>query len=662
MKKILLLLMGFSYSAFALQDNPIAPPKVTLVDKFGVNLQTGQLARSLNTISIGGKLGLSHHVQLYTDLGPQEAAYGFIDGFAGKLRPTSISQKLIYIAHNANGDPMFFREPGGPEYDHTKRVIVMRAYGPAGSQDFLMYQNNVVVPDASATTGYTFKAVGDARHTLTESADKSYFTWITPDGIESKYATSGMRLIEVTYPNGYKIRVGYKAVSTNTGFMLKYHFNPSVLSSTPSQVVGINLANQYCSADATSCTTTGWPAVSFTWPTGTPTVFRQSGLPLSSYLVKMTTPAGVTDIQYQPQNVCIKSGGSEDANCAANPPGGLKWWSRLRSIKTPESTVPNYQYTYENLGDFFGAQMSTDLGFGYGYTYWSLESTAGKIVSATLNGTDSTHYSGPSVNTNNAIVTRGDGEHIWVESSLYDLNVIESVRDNRSGTYKYHKDLRHFVEFYTPIKGLGPKQHYYYNGPRGNLNKITAVDASGNETVLQEVLEFASNGAACIHRKTCNKPTRVQDARGNVTEYYYDPDGRFGDPIKVVAPANKHGVRPTTVYNYEPMYAYYKKDSEAVTQDADPVWTLASEHTCRTTVATSTGCVGGDIDMVKTLYYYGPQNAAQPNNLLLRGKSITGEGNSSSLETRIWCYEYDKYGKLIGETAPKGNSNLQSCQ
>jgi hypothetical protein len=670
MKKILLLLMGFSCSSFALQDNPIAPPKVEIVDKFGVNLQTGQLSRSLNTVSIGGKLGLSHHVTLYTDLGPQEAVYGFIDGFAGKLRPTSISQNSTSIAHNANGDPMLFRDWGVPEYDHTKRVIVMRAYGPAGSQDFLMYQNNVVVPDASATSGYTFKAVGDARHTLTESADRSYFTWTTPDGIESKYAVSGMRLVEVTYPNGYKVRVGYKAVSTNTGFMLKYHFNTAVLSSTPSEIVGINLANQYCSAEAPSCTPTGWPTAKFTWPAGTPQVFRRSGLPASSYLVKITTPDGVTDIQYQPENVCIKDGGSEDANCAASPPGGLKWWSRLRSIKTPESTAPNYQYTYKNMGGFFGVEQSTDLGFGYGYSYWSLESTAGQIVSATLNGTDSTSYSGPTVNSQNAIVTRGDGVNVWVESSRYNINVIESVTDKKSGDYKYYKDLRHFVEFYTPIKGLGPKQHYYYTGPRGNLNKITAVDASGNETVLQEVLEFASNGAECIHRKTCNKPKRVQDARGNVTEYYYDPDGRFGDPIKVVAPANKHNVRPTTVYNYGPMYAYYKKDGEAITQDPDPIWMLTSEHTCQTTEATDTGCLGGDVDMVKTSYYYGPQNSGQPNNLSLTGIAVTaaepvnmlapgGSSNTIQITTKRTCFQYDKYGNKIGQTEP--NANLTQC-
>lgn len=672
MKKILLLLLGFSSSAFALEFNPIAPPKVEISDAHGVNLQSLQLARSLETISIGGKLGLSHHVQLYTDLFADGDYYGYVDAFAGTVMPKIISQNSVYIMANGDGYPMFFRDSGGPEHDHTKRVSVMRAYGPAGTQDFLVYQNGALDIDASAVTGLsdevgvTFKAVGDARHTLVQSPDKMYLTWTTPDGTESKYSNSGRRLMEVTYPNGYKVRVGYKAVSTNTGFMLKYHFN-AVFYSTPSQIVGINLANQYCSADAATCDTTGWPTATFTWPGGTPSIFWTPSMPLSNYLVTLATPSGVTEIQYQPENVCITDLGYEDMNCSTSRSGLAKWSPRLRSIKTPESTIPNYVYTYENIGTV--VSVSTGTGSG---SYWYNNNRAGQIVTATLNGTEKVFYGGPSVSsgTMTTYSSENDVTQIRVQSAQYDFNVINSVTTKDGGHYVYHKDLRHFVEFYTPIKGLGPKQHYYYNGPRGNLNKITAVDASGNETVLKEVLEFESNGEACIHRKTCNKPKRVQDARGNVTEYFYDPDGRFGDPIKIVAPANKHGVRPTRIYNYEPMYAYYKKNGAAITQDPDPIWMLTSEHTCQTTEATSTSCLGGDVDMVKTSYYYGPQNSGQPNNLLLLGMAVTaaepvnmlapgGSSNTIQITTKRTCFQYDKYGNKIGETEP--NANLAQC-
>lgn len=660
MKKALLILLGISCSSLALEDNPIAPPSPAVVDKFGVNLQTGQLSRKLNTISIGGERGLSHHVQLYTDL-QLEGGYGFVDAFAGKVESTQISKNVVHILTDSKGDISAIRDTGSYQSTFTP-LRVMRVYGPAGSQDFLVYENGSVDYDNSATSGYVYKPVGDSRHSLVESADKRILTWTTPSGIESKYerflnsgtqsARAGAILKEVIYPNGFKVRVDYKAVSTNTGFMLKYHFNNSPLSKIPSQVVGINRANEYCSVDASSCATSGWPTATFTWPAGTPNVFRQSGLPSSSYLVKMATTDGVTDIEYHPENVCIKEGGDEDANCAAAL-GGAKWYPRLRSIRTPESNVPNYEYTYKNQGTFNSGNSGYHI-----YTYWQLDSTAGQITSATLNGTDTESYFGPTVNSTSATITRGNSD-TWAISSQYELNVIESVTDKKSGTYLYHKDARHFVEKYYPVAGLGPKQHYYYDGPRGNLNQIKAIDASGNEILLKEM----SYPSDCAHPKICNQPLSITNALGNVTEYEYDPQGRFGSPIKITGPANEHGVHAATVYNYEPLYAYYKREGETISQDPDPVWLLTSEHTCRTTEATSTGCTGGDLDRVMTSYYYGPQNAGQPNNLLLRGKSVTAEGASSALETRVWCYEYDKYGNLIGETAPKGNSsNLQSCE
>lgn len=676
MKKILFLLLGFTYSAIALEDNPIAPPSAEFVDKFGVNLQTGQLSRRLNTVSIGGELGLSHHVELYTNF-LSDGNKGFVDGFAGSVKSTKISDNVVQILTNANGDVTAIRDTGSYQSTFTP-LRVMRVYGPAGNQDFLVYQNGLVNYDNSATTGYIYKPVGDIRHSLTESADKKYLVWITPEGIESKYerfensgvqsARAGAQLKEVTYPNGFKIRVNNTDVTSNTGFMLKYQLRTPLRLSTFDQMVAINLAHQYCAPSAETCSITGWPSVTFTWPDGTPSVFRQPGLPASSYLVKMTTNAGVTDIQYQPENICIKEGGSEDANCAALPLGGTKWYPRLRSIRTPDSNLPNYQYTYKNQGSFNGEVvnyrevdkngMDINSGFSSAYTYWTLNSTSGQITDATLNGTDSQSYSGPTVNSYNANVTWGNGEN-WVTSSQYELNVIESVINKKSGTYLYHKDVRHFVEKYYPVPGRGPDLHYYYDGPRGNLNKINIIDSSGSETLFQE----ASYSATCDYPKICNKPLWVKDARGNVTNYEYDPQGRFGNPIKITAPADKNSKRAATIYNYEPKYAYYKLNGEAIAQDSAPVWMLTSEHTCRTSDATSTGCAAGNLDMVKTAYYYGPQSTAQANNLLLRGTSIVAEGSSGALETRVWCYEYDKYGKLIGKTLPKGNSTtLESCQ
>ena len=646
MKKILFLMMGFSCSASALEQNPIAPPSVEIVDRFGVNMQSAQLARSLNTVSIGGELGLSHHVQLYNDLFADGGSFGYIDAFAGTVTRTNISQNSIQIM--TNGNATFFRDSGQFEPVSTNMVFVMRAYGPVGSQDFLVYQNNVLNRDASATTGLTFKAVGDVRHTLTQSADQSYFTWTTPDGTESKYASWGNRLVEVTYPNGLKVRVSYYGVATNTGFMLKYQLNNQGLTGTPDQIVAINRANQYCSPDAAAaCPTIGWPTATFTWPVGTPSILWTPGKPSSNYLVKLVTPAGVTEIQYQPDDLCFTTNNREDAYCDGHSSGLGHWSPRLHSIKTPESTTPNYQYNFSNNGAVLNGS-------------WTLYSRLGRLGGAVRNGTDIEGYGVTGPNTMDT--TTANSSEIMVTSQVHDLNVIKSAWTKKGGFYEYLPDTRHLVEFHTPIAGGGPKKHYYYNGPRGNLNKITAVDANGNETLLQEVTEFVYGGSDCPLPKTCNKPKKVRDALNNITEYEYDSLGRFGNPIKITAPPAKSTItlRASTIYKYAPFYAFYKKDGETITQDSDPVWLLSSEHTCISSAINDTGCDGGEVDTIKTNYYYGPQTSGVANNLLLRGKSVTADGNPS---VRVTCYEYDKTGKLMGETKPKGNStDVQSCQ
>jgi len=639
MKKILFLLFGLSGSAFALEQNPIAPPSVEIVDKFGVNMQSAQLARSLNTVSIGGELGLSHHVQLYTDLFA-EGYFGYVDAFAGNVNRTNISNNSVQIMTNANGYPIFFRDSGQLDPVSTNMVFVMRAYGPAGRQDFLVYQNGVLNRDASATTGLTFKAVGDERHTLTESADHSYLTWTTPDGVESKYASFGSRLVEVTYPNGYKVRVSYYGVATNTGFMLKYQLNNHGLNGTPDQIVAINRANQYCSPDVTTaCVTAGWPTATFTWPIGIPSIFWTPGIPLSNYLVKLTTPAGVTEIQYQPEDLCWTNHNYEDDYCNGNRSGLGHWSPRLHSIKTPESTTPNYRYTYTNNGN-----ASNGI--------WDLYSRLGQIEIAVRNETDTETYGvGPDSYSD---TTTTNSSETMVTSRVHDLNVIKFVWTKKGGSYTYLYDARHFVETYAPAAGLGPKQHFYYDGPRGNLSKINIVNASGAETLLKEASGYA---ASCIYPKTCNKPTSVKDARGNVTNYEYDPQGRFGNPIKIIAPANKTGVRAATIYTYTPMYASYKKDSEAITQDADPVWMLTGELSCMT----GSSCVDGDSDSIKITYEYGSQTAGSANNLLMTGKIVTAYDASNTIKTEVTCYQYDKYGNRIGETQPNGNAGRNSC-
>jgi YD repeat-containing protein len=55
---------------------------------------------------------------------------------------------------------------------------------------------------------------------------------------------------------------------------------------------------------------------------------------------------------------------------------------------------------------------------------------------------------------------------------------------------------------------------------------------------------------------------------------------------------------------------------------------------------------------VRTLYDYGPD--AGPNNLLLRGTSVSADG--TALRT---CYGYDPLGRKVSETRP--GAQLAAC-
>ncbi len=171
---------------------------------------------------------------------------------------------------------------------------------------FLIYVNGVLKPDQSgvdATSGISYVALGDTRHTLEiDRTNNEYLIWTKPDGTLVKFlrsssvARSEGVLTEVIYPNGFTISVGGalpSSVRTNTGFQLKYNFgawNSTVDSTKPSpaepqgipagtdwgvnphSIQGINAAVEYCSDNSTvTCSLTkAWPTATFSWPNGMP--------------------------------------------------------------------------------------------------------------------------------------------------------------------------------------------------------------------------------------------------------------------------------------------------------------------------------------------------------------------------------------------------------
>jgi YD repeat-containing protein len=101
--------------------------------------------------------------------------------------------------------------------------------------------------------------------------------------------------------------------------------------------------------------------------------------------------------------------------------------------------------------------------------------------------------------------------------------------------------------------------------PEGNYVQLT-LDARGNVTQTQAVAKPGSNAApitssasyeaTCSNPVTCNQPLSTTDARGNVTNYSYDPT--HGGLLSVTAPAAPNGVRPQTRYSYSLVNGEYQ--------------------------------------------------------------------------------------------------------
>lgn len=651
--------LGLSHPALATQDNIMAPPPVDLVDELGVNGATGQPVQRLTTVSIGGENGLSHHIQVYANHFDAKGSplAGYIDKFSGNARYVKASSSRSRIRRESNG--VLTVEVGTSLVDDGNYLYVMRVFGPVGNQDFILNED-----------GATFSPIGDMRHSLKHEIrnGRSTLIWRTPEGVESIYwaingsnspgpaGVSGKRdLRTIIYPNGLRLEIAEGGVTSNLGFMLKYGL-PNQYSGdawkeyNPSYIAGINLAEQYCSVARTaSCGTNGWPIARFDWPVGSPQIFYSHEGKMN--LFKVTDHhGGVTEFHYQAQNIClydVVEVSGQGQLCQQQYPGIEKLSPRLVAVKSASSEVADYRYTYKNDG-----RLQNVLSSGPRVqTYWNVSSKEGLLSKIEHRGRIQGYGAPWAVEQNGGIMGRGisGGQ---VETLTYNPGVFHRVSLTKQGEFRYESNSRNFITSHS----LGLLKNYSYDS-RGNLVRISAP-ANGDLTLQRAQYPSSCNDT---NFRYCNKPLWIEDANGSRTDYtYHAQSGQVETVTKPAVPVGGSNIRPRTTYSYSQMYAYYKKNSNTVERADYPVWKLASEFTCRTSAATASGCAAGELDKVETRYYYGPQNGT-PNNLHLRGVSVTAAGDTGALETRVTCYEYDRYGNKTAEIRPKGASSLTSC-
>ena len=159
-------------------------------------------------------------------------------------------------------------------------------------------------------------------------------------------------------------------------------------------------------------------------------------------------------------------------------------------------------------------------------------------------------------------------------------------------------------------RATAPEGNYtqYTYDARGNVTETRNVAKSGSG--LADIVATANYDATCTNAATCNQPNWTKDAKGNQTDYTYDPT--TGNVLTVTSPAaTAGGTRPKATYSYTA---------------TSGVQLLTGTSTCQTTAS----CVG-TADEVKTTIGY--------NSNLLPNTLTKAAGNGSLTATTTVGYD-----------------------
>ncbi len=622
------------------QSDSLAGAKYDVVDRFGVNVASGQVQMTQTPLSIGGAMGLNHtissltsdFVNLTNHGGTSPSIWGFGDENRGGLYSV-----VLYRCSPPPND----NDCRNPSHSSPDSYYGLRAFGGGAQGDFQYGSSGDWLPynrpsssslefvDTTEFTGYVM---------TTGDGTKRYYpgTELIPTGNYGYVGIVRRSMSKVVHPNGFTVEISTTngidgslySVRTNTGFQLKYDFTGSWTVSSPTKVTALNNAIERCPHSSASCTPgSTWPFSTYTWPVNEPDPLNTASLEDPSVFRVQDAEGRVTDYHHEPH---------DPVNSNVHP--------RISQIKKDGDVVMNYTHAINSQNLIFyhsqpfiapfqiARPVSASVSGGgsqtyglhlprYYYTLIGYENTAGSGFGK-INLVQTTEY----------------GAMEKIESWDQIVNFYHDFVDDTAENVKY-------VENY--VTAVDQKA--------GNITTAYAYDARGNVTQRSIGGNTWSAGypSACnsSNFRFCNKPEWIKDPLGNQTDFEYHTAS--GQISLRESPAGTNGIRPKTYYEYAEYYAHYKIDSETIEAADSPVWLLSQETHCQNGNMSSTGtCYSGDA--VVTAYEY------DYHNLFLIGVAVTAKNAQGVLETRRTCYEYDVYGNRIGETSPR--ANLASCQ
>lgn len=694
MKKYLILCVSVFMNATVFADSAqLAPPKFNVQDKFGINVPTGQVTTNVDTLSIGGGLGLSHNIATHSSnflMKGGTYTVGVHDKFGGAARYEElISKDGVYIASDLECVIDCY----------SLGFWVMRVNDHESSMDFkIMDGNNAVAYAAysnAPTSGYTYKAVKDERNTLVVPASApNYLLWTKENGTQVWFRRSAGQAVsaatmgyleKVVYPNGLIIKYGLNTgshtildVTTNTGFQLKYNYvqdnspnqgigagNTSVSIpaentinwsvNNPKTIVGINTAIEFCDKSIAgvcypkqkSCPITvngqlclqlanKWPVAQFNWPVGMPRAFYFG----ENLFSVVDSSSKTTKFRIKAFDTALNESGVPGSSFPAN----VNIVPRIVGITSAGASSESVQYGYKNYFDWREDETRDAQNVSWGAIKWAYKvpGEVGYIKSAS-GMAGSFGYVRPE----QAYATGGNPN---ARRTVGPNGLIVTQRTDLAGAYHNIIDMDGEIQFdptfsnrpVLKIPQKGPTETYTY-GVRGNLTRITYNKGLATESFIE-----ASFPATCANVKTCNQADWVSDAKGNKTEYKYHAES--GQVERIIYPANKRSIRAETRFKYEQKYAKYFTSAGVKAQSADAVWLKTEESSCIDSAMDDSGNCALN-DKVTTRYEY------VSDNLFMTGMTVTSQKDSN--KTLRTCYQYDIYGNRIGETQPK--ANLASC-
>jgi YD repeat-containing protein len=617
----------------------VSPPAEKLaVTPGGVDIRTGRYAHHETDLSIGGESG---GLALTRTMGL--GVKGHIEPFANFSHNWEIllTERRVDIARGN------YDQGGGQDFR-----ISVRFGGRADTFDSLSTNTSTTFGSASSSATISY--------TGSRTSSSVAYSYLAPDGTQvtfrplgnsecsSEIYTRCAYASDVTEPDGTKYSLGYdsvpgtanmtrlRSVVSSRGFALLLEYGASAWN-FPSKACLLNLAQRtkpadnVCPANAAASASYSYGGVG-----GAPKLATATDAGGATWSYTYSGTAGTYDMGF------VKPGQS------------AAWLVNTIAFGANEEQAPVEIVQYQRFadGNFFGYSYHDSSA----ETAGTISMLAGAQYSVPDGGVD-IHYAFPRRPiTLNPPRWEADGTQIDNFGDAY-YQVTPgpaTITDTLGRTTSYDYCDRYMAQ------SLPASEHYRclisnlqsYTDPEGIK---TELDYDGSHNVLQ-VRRHPKPGSSlsdivtsatyiCTYRNSCAKPVTVTDGRGKVSRYTYAPE--HGGVLSETGPA-VNGVTPQKRYSYQQRYAWISNGAGGYVQAASPVWLLTQTSLCKAgnPAGSGAGCANGASDEVVTAYDYGPD--AGPNTLLLRGISVTADG-----QTLRTCYGYDAMARRISETKPR---------